>query len=190
MPASGESPLPTPVGGPGVGPRRTRGAEQQVPLLRAPHNEGLTLPPPPLPTTPDGLPEAEPCSLHSSTQKLWCFPAAWGREGASTGIRPAQRACVNTDHWTKPPKGSTHPSTLPTQSRLSPLTAHPCTWGTSTCCKGPHRKYFKLCRPHPHSLCCIVFIFVFVFAFFFLLQTKTGWTVSLPSSVLTKQGQL
>ena len=62
MPASGESPLPTPVGGPGVGPRRTRGAEQQVPLLRAPHNEGLTLPP--LPCPPHQMGYLKPSPAH------------------------------------------------------------------------------------------------------------------------------
>ena len=95
MPSSGASPLTTPVGGPGVSCRRTRGAEHQVPLPRAsPHYEGLTLPLRPLPTMLDGLPEAQPRSLHSSVQKLRCFPAAWGREGASTGRRPARGACV------------------------------------------------------------------------------------------------
>lgn len=144
-----------------------------VPLPRAPQQRRADpLPPPPLPTTPDGLPEAQPCSLHSSTQKLWCFPAAWGREGASTGIRPTQRACVTH----RPLDSATQSLHTPQRSAHSVQTLHSqpirVPWGTSTCCQEPHMKYFKLCRPHPHSLCCIVFRFVFVLAFFFFGKQK------------------
>ena len=52
-----------------------------------------------------------------------------------------------------------HPAPCP----LSPDALHSepicVTWGRSICWKEPHRKYFKLCRPHPHSLCCTVFRF-------------------------------
>ena len=175
MPSSGESPLTAPAGGPGVGSRRTRGAEHQVPLPRAsPHNEGLTLPLRPLLTMPDGLPEAQPCSLHSSVQKLRCFPAAWGREGASTGRRPARGTCMTR----RPLDSATqrlHTQPSAQQPRRSTLRAHPCNLGQKHLLeRAPQEVFQALQATSTQSLLYSLQIWVW---FFFIILLKLQITV-------------
>lgn len=164
MPSSGESPLTAPAGGPGVGSRRTRGAEHQVPLPRAsPHNEGLTLPPAPCPPCQMGCLKASPAHFTPLLK-------SWG-----VFLQPGQRRCFHREKTCSGRScdtrttGLSHPKAphAPALCTLSPDVLHSepirLTWGRSTCWKEPHRKYFKLCRPHPHSLCCTVFRFGWVF---------------------------
>lgn len=97
-------------------PHRTRGAEQH-PLLRAPNNEGADPLPHPLAQHQMGCLKPSPAH-HTPTQKLWCFPAAWDREGVPPQGLDLLYACVTHRPLDSATQSSIHPSALPTQSRL------------------------------------------------------------------------